>query len=88
MIAGRLGSRLQAILPICSYCRKIRGDENYWDTVENYISAHTSTLFSHSFVQAAWKDISTGEYALPGARATLALTKRARHRFSASSSAH
>ena len=39
---------LQAILPICSYCRKVRDDENYWDTVENYISAHTSTLFSHS----------------------------------------
>jgi PAS domain S-box-containing protein len=22
-------------------------DENYWDTVENYISRHTSTMFSH-----------------------------------------
>ncbi len=39
---------LQEILPICSYCRKVRDDENYWDTVENYVSAHTSTLFSHS----------------------------------------
>ncbi len=39
---------LQSILPICSYCRKVRDDANYWDTVENYISAHTSTLFSHS----------------------------------------
>jgi PAS domain S-box-containing protein len=40
--------RLQEILPICSYCRKVRSDENYWLTVENYISVHTSTLFSHS----------------------------------------
>ena len=40
--------QLQAILPICSYCRNVRDDKNYWDTVENYISAHTSTLFSHS----------------------------------------
>lgn len=39
---------LREILPICSYCRKIRDDENYWHTVENYISHHTSTLFSHS----------------------------------------
>ena len=39
---------LQAILPICSYCRKVRDDKNYWGTVENYVSAHTSTLFSHS----------------------------------------
>jgi PAS domain S-box-containing protein len=38
---------LREILPICSYCKKIRDDENYWHTVESYISLHTSTLFSH-----------------------------------------
>lgn len=38
---------LQEILPICSYCRKIRGDENYWETVEDYISRHTKSRFSH-----------------------------------------
>jgi hypothetical protein len=38
---------LRSILPICSYCRKIRDDENYWHTVENYLSLHTGTLFSH-----------------------------------------
>ena len=39
---------LQEILPICSYCRKIRDDSNYWHTVENYLSRHTTILFSHS----------------------------------------
>jgi PAS domain S-box-containing protein len=39
---------LQAILPICSYCRKIRSDEDYWLTVEAYIAKHTSSKFSHS----------------------------------------
>ena len=38
---------LREILPICSYCRKIRDDENYWHTVESYISEHTSSRFSH-----------------------------------------
>ena len=38
---------LQQILPICSYCRKIRDDENYWHTVEDYISHHTDSQFSH-----------------------------------------
>ena len=38
---------LREILPICSYCRKIRDDGNYWHTVEDYISHHTSTMFSH-----------------------------------------
>jgi PAS domain S-box-containing protein len=43
---------LQEILPICSYCRKIRDDENYWHTVEAYISRHTSTRFSHGICPA------------------------------------
>lgn len=38
---------LQGILPICSYCNKIRDDQNYWQKVENYISDHTDVLFSH-----------------------------------------
>ena len=38
---------LQAILPLCSYCRKIRDDEDYWHSVESYVSKHTGTQFSH-----------------------------------------
>ena len=38
---------LRGILPICSYCRKIRDDENYWHTVETYVARHTTTRFSH-----------------------------------------
>ena len=39
---------LRAILPICSYCKRIRDDENYWHSVEAYVSQHTNTQFSHS----------------------------------------
>jgi PAS domain S-box-containing protein len=38
---------LRGILPMCSYCRKIRDDNDYWHTVESYISTHTTTLFTH-----------------------------------------
>jgi PAS domain S-box-containing protein len=38
---------LREILPICSYCKKIRDDENYWQSVESYFSRHTNTRFSH-----------------------------------------
>lgn len=38
---------LREILPICSYCKKVRDDENYWQSVESYISRHTNTRFSH-----------------------------------------
>ena len=39
---------LQSIMPICSYCKNIRDDQNYWQTVETYISKHTGSQFSHS----------------------------------------
>lgn len=39
--------QLQGMLPICSYCKKIRNDENYWEGVETYISDHSHVEFSH-----------------------------------------
>ena len=39
---------LQGILPICTYCKKIRDDKNYWEQVESYIARFTEARFSHS----------------------------------------
>ena len=39
--------QLQGLLPICSYCKKIRDDSNYWQQVESYISSHANVQFSH-----------------------------------------
>ncbi|MFL5341581.1 MAG: PleD family two-component system response regulator [Gemmataceae bacterium] len=39
--------QLQGILPICSYCKKIRNDANYWQQVEAYIASQTEVKFSH-----------------------------------------
>ena len=39
---------LQSILPICSFCKKIRDDTGYWDEVDDYIAHHSETRFSHS----------------------------------------
>lgn len=39
---------LQGILPICSFCKKIRNDKGYWDQVEAYIGQHSRATFSHS----------------------------------------
>jgi PAS domain S-box-containing protein len=47
--------KLRAILPICSYCRKIRDEHDHWHTVENYLAQHTSTLFSHSICPVCMK---------------------------------
>jgi len=39
--------QLQGLLPICSYCKRIRNDNNYWQQVENYLSEHSEAQFSH-----------------------------------------
>jgi DNA-binding response OmpR family regulator len=39
--------QLQGMLPICSYCKKIRDDHNYWQRVESYLMEHTEVQFSH-----------------------------------------
>src|SRR3954471_8108627 len=48
---------LQEILPICSYCRKIRDDENYWHHVESYIEDHTGSRFSHSICPSCMTNV-------------------------------
>lgn len=49
--------QLQGILPICSYCKNVRDDQNYWQQVETYISAHTDTQFSHSICPNCYESI-------------------------------
>lgn len=39
--------QLEGLLPICSYCKKIRDDQGAWHRVESYISARTDAQFSH-----------------------------------------
>ena len=39
--------QLKDLLPICMYCKKIRNDSDYWQTIENYIHEHTGSDFSH-----------------------------------------
>jgi DNA-binding response OmpR family regulator len=40
--------RLQGLLPICSYCKKVRNEANYWEQVESYFSSHSDLDFTHS----------------------------------------
>ena len=39
---------LRGILPICSYCKKIRDDSGYWNQLESYLKKHSEIDFSHS----------------------------------------
>ncbi len=46
---------LQDILPICSHCKKIRDDEGFWQSVEKYITTHSTSTFSHGICPACLK---------------------------------
>ncbi|MBU4486058.1 MAG: tetratricopeptide repeat protein [Candidatus Delongbacteria bacterium] len=39
---------LSGLLPICSYCKKIRNDDGSWGQMESYIDKHSEASFSHS----------------------------------------
>ena len=39
--------QLKGLLPICSYCKRIRKDQDYWQQLEGYISEHSNAQFSH-----------------------------------------
>jgi hypothetical protein len=43
---------LRGIVPICSFCKKIRNDKGYWDQVEVYVKEHTEADFSHGICPA------------------------------------
>jgi DNA-binding response OmpR family regulator len=40
--------RLQGLLPICSYCKKVRNEANYWEQVDSYLASHLDLDFTHS----------------------------------------
>jgi phosphoserine phosphatase RsbU/P len=55
--------QLQGLLPICSYCKKIRDDQNYWQQVEEYVGRHTEAQFSHGICPECYEKIVVPEIA-------------------------
>jgi sigma-B regulation protein RsbU (phosphoserine phosphatase) len=39
--------RLQGLLPICSYCKKVRNEANYWEQVDSYLTTHSDVELTH-----------------------------------------
>ena len=55
--------QLRDIIPICSWCRKIRNDDNYWQLVETYIGEQTGSHFSHGICPSCLEtlDVAVGD---------------------------
>ncbi len=39
--------QLQGLLPICSYCKRVRSDQDYWEQIDTYVTEHSDAQFSH-----------------------------------------
>jgi DNA-binding response OmpR family regulator len=51
---------LEGLLPICSYCKKIRDDAGEWQGVEDYLGSHADVDFTHGICPACLARASGG----------------------------
>lgn len=38
---------LSGLIPLCAYCKSVRNDQDYWQSVEHYVRSHSSANFTH-----------------------------------------
>ncbi len=46
---------LRGILPLCSFCKKVRNDKGYWEQVDVYIQKYSPADISHSICPECMK---------------------------------
>lgn len=47
---------LTGLIPICSYCKKIRDDKGYWNQLEIYLNEHSEATLSHGICPECLKE--------------------------------
>ena len=43
--------QLRGLFPVCAWCKKVRDDEGYWDSIEGYLARHLNTQYTHGICQ-------------------------------------
>jgi phosphoserine phosphatase RsbU/P len=51
--------QLSGMLPICSYCNRIRSDNDYWEEVDRYVAEHSEVTFSHGVCPACFEAVQS-----------------------------
>jgi len=54
--------QLKELLPICSYCRKLRDDNDYWHTIEAYLKKHANVRLSHGICPDCFREEMEREF--------------------------
>ena len=49
--------QLEGLLPICSWCKKVRDDKGYWQQIEAYIGLHTKAGITHGICPECAKKV-------------------------------
>jgi DNA-binding response OmpR family regulator len=49
--------QLSGLLPICSYCKRIRSDKDYWEQVDSYVAHHSEAQFSHGICPTCYTKV-------------------------------
>lgn len=57
--------QLQGLVPICSYCKNIRNDKNFWQRVETYVSEHSQAQFTHGICPECYEKFVKPELEKP-----------------------
>jgi hypothetical protein len=57
---------LEGLIPVCSYCRRMRDDAGYWSRFEAYLASRTDATFTHGicpdcYEQSVFEDRGSGE---------------------------
>ena len=52
--------QLEGIIPICSYCKRVRRDDNVYEQMEAYIQENSKAVFSHGICEDCMKKHKLG----------------------------
>lgn len=54
--------QLRGLLPICSWCKKVRDDQGYWKQVEKYVEENSEATFTHGICPDCMAEVKKEEY--------------------------
>jgi PAS domain S-box-containing protein len=52
---------LRALIPVCSWCRRIRDDQGYWQEIEAYVAQQSGSLVTHGMCADCEKEMGVGQ---------------------------
>ena len=47
---------LRGLVPICAWCKRIRDEEQAWQTIESYVQSHSHAEFTHGICDECYQE--------------------------------